>query len=151
TASGVGEYLHGLRLDPGRPELAAGQEWFTKKELVALLDVHPNGFSLLPRRAGLHRTPRGNGKQRRYPRAAVEALLDRHCRGRGASTSNAYLTAVKGFTRWLVKDRRTASDPLTVLSRLNANVDVRRERRALPAEELQALLDAATGSAAVFR
>jgi integrase len=151
SASAVGEFLHGLRLDPARPVLPAGQEWFTKKEVLALLDVHPNGFSLLLRRAGLYGTAQGNGKRRRYPRATVEALLDRLCRGRGASTSNAYLTAVKGFTRWLAKDRRTGSDPLTVLSRLNANADVRRERRALPAEDLQSLLEAAAASAAVFR
>jgi integrase len=61
----------------------------------------------------------------------------------GIATSNHYLTAVKGFSRWLVSDRRTAENPLVHLSRLNADVDVRRDRRALSAEELVLLLAAA--------
>jgi integrase/recombinase XerC len=151
SASAVAEFLHGLRLDPARPDLPPGQEAFTKREVLAILGCHPNGFGLLLRRAGLHGTATGNGKRRRYPRGTVEALLDRLCRGRGAATSNAYLTAVKGFTRWLAKDRRTGSDPLTVLSRVNARADVRRQRRALPEPELRALLNAAAESATVFR
>jgi len=151
VASAVAEFLHGLRLDPVRPDLPPGQELFTKGEVVALLGVHPTGFSLLLRRACLHGTATGNGKARRYPRATVEALLDRNCRGRGPSTSNAYLTAVKGFTHWLVRDRRTGTGPLTILSRVNANADVRRSRRALHEPDLRALLNAAAESASVFR
>jgi integrase len=151
SASAVAEFLHGLRLDPGRPDLPPGQETFTKREVLALFGVHPNGFALLLRRAGLHGTAIGNGKARRYPRATVEALLDRCCRGQGASTSNVYLTAIRGFTRWLAKDRRTGSDPLSVLSRLNANADARRQRRPLAEPELRELLNAAAESDAVFR
>ena len=151
SASAVAEFLHRLRLAPARPDLPPGQEWFSKAEVVALLGINRDGFPLLLRRANLHGTARGNGKARRYPRAAVEALQARHCRGLSPSTSNGYLTAVKGFTRWLVRDRRTGADPLTVLSRVNANADVRRMRRALAVEELQTLLNAAAGSTAIFR
>ncbi len=64
-------------------------------------------------------------------------------RGPGASTSNHYLTAAKGFTRWLVKDRRVADDVLAHLSRINAKADVRRERRTLDAGDFGKLLAAA--------
>jgi len=60
------------------------------------------------------------------------------------STHNHYLTAIKGFTGWLVKDRRTGDNPLTHLSRLNASTDVRRERHILPPAEFGRLIDAAT-------
>ena len=70
---------------------------------------------------------------------SVEALQERVCRGIGLSTSNGYLTAIKGFSRWLVEKDRTDRDRLISLSRLNAKTDLRHERRALPeAEERQA-------------
>ncbi|MCA9112225.1 MAG: site-specific integrase, partial [Planctomycetaceae bacterium] len=53
----------------------------------------------------------------------------------GVSTSNHYLTAIKAFSRWLVKDRRIAEDRLAHLTRLKADADRRIERRHLtPAE-----------------
>ena len=58
-------------------------------------------------------------------------------------TSNGYLTAFKGFCRWLVKDRRMPDNPLAHLSALNAKTDVRRERRPLAADEFAAFLEAA--------
>jgi integrase len=59
------------------------------------------------------------------------------------ATTNHYLTAVKGLTRWMVKDRRVPYDPLACLSAQNAKADVRVERRALSAEEFTRLLAAA--------
>jgi integrase len=100
------------------------------------------------RRAGL--LAHGQGKARRYPRETVERLLDEFCRGMGISTSNAYLTAIKGFSRWLVKNRRMSADPLLHLSRLNAQTDIRRERRALPESELRQLLMVAESSRIVI-
>jgi integrase len=93
---------------------------------------------------------RGNGKARRYPLATVEALQDRFCRGIGVSTSNGYLAALKGFTRWLWRKQKAGPDPLAGADRLNADADVRHERRALPEEELRSVLAAAAGNAAVF-
>ena len=49
----------------------------------------------------------------------------------GIASSNHYLTAMKAFTRWLVKDRRTADDRLAHLARLKADTDRRIERRHL--------------------
>jgi integrase len=58
----------------------------------------------------------------------------------GASTSNGYLTAMKGFCNWLVRDKRVGESPIAHLSRVNAKTDVRRERRCLPGEEFGRLM-----------
>lgn len=70
-------------------------------------------------------------------------LSDLRTEGRSVRTSNAYLTAIKGFSRWLVRDRRASEDVLSHLATLNAKVDVRRERRTLEPTEIAKLIDAA--------
>jgi hypothetical protein len=50
---------------------------------------------------------------------ALEFLGQLRRDGLSAQTYNNYLTAVKQFTRWLVRDRRTLFDPLAHLSRVN--------------------------------
>src|SRR5262249_29662850 len=62
-----------------------------------------------------------------------------------------YLAAVKSFTRWLVKDRRTPDNPLAHLTVDNPQADTRHDRRALNETELAALLAAAKGSANAVR
>ncbi len=147
SASAVAEYLHGLREDPARPALPPGQEWFTPAELAeALGGERPEKLGRILRREKL--PAKGNGKARQYPRATVEALQQLLLRGMGITTSNGYLTAAKGFTRWLGK--RTGSDPLAGMARLNPRVDVRRERRALDAGELRAVLSAALASPVAY-
>jgi integrase len=64
-------------------------------------------------------------------------------KGRSAQTYNHYLKSVKSFTRWMVRDRRTPTDPLAHVSRLNVNSDRRHDRRALSDEEFRRLLKAA--------
>jgi integrase len=59
------------------------------------------------------------------------------------STSNHVLTALKGFCKWLVKDRRTGDSPLAHLSGGNADLDRRHERRDLSPAEVALLLRAA--------
>ena len=51
--------------------------------------------------------------------------------------------AIKGFCRWLTRDRRTADNPLAHLSGLNADTDRRHERRTLSPDEFAALVEAA--------
>src|SRR6266478_749352 len=63
------------------------------------------------------------------PGKVAEWLAGQRKEGRSISTSNHYLTAVKGFTRWLNRHGRAATDPLAILSRLNADADIRRQRR----------------------
>src|SRR5262249_5333122 len=71
----------------------------------------------------------------------------------GISTSNHYLTSAKGFTRWLTKTRpaRWPSDPLACLFKLNAETDIRRQRRDLSVDEAMRLLQAARASDKDFR
>ena len=69
----------------------------------------------------------------------------------GVSTSNGYLAAVQSFCKWLVRDRRTSDNRLLHLSKLNADTDVRVERRALSAVELSRLIGSAVRSVKVYR
>jgi integrase len=61
----------------------------------------------------------------------------------GVQTSNYYQRDLKAFCKWMVKDRRMPDNPLAHLSGMNAKVDVRVERRNLPAEEFDAFVGAA--------
>jgi len=81
--------------------------------------------------------------------AVLECLAALRREGKGIKTANDYLDAVKGFARWLWRDRRTLTDPLACMSRLaNGETDIRHARRDFTLEELRRLLDAAlTGSA----
>jgi integrase len=150
-AGKVSGFLRQLRQDRPRPELPAGQELFTKAELVAALGIHPDSVRRALRCHGLKGV--GQSKARRYPRATVEGLLERLCRGIGVSTSNHYLVAMKGFTRWLAETDppRADRDRLASLRQLNAEVDVRRGRRDLEADELRRLLQASRESGRSFR
>ena len=65
--------------------------------------------------------------------------------GISAQTFNFYLTAVKSFCRWLVKDRRASENPVAYLDGLNVKTDRRRDRRALAADELRKLLESTRG------
>jgi integrase len=146
--SAVVEALAGLR-EPDGPadDLPPGMEDFTKDEVVSLLGCHPHTVARVLRRLGLE--AKGNGKARRYPRATVEALRAELCQGRGISTSNHYLTAMKGFTRWLVRDGRAAADPLAFLPRQNAQTDIWVKRRCLSPKDFAAVLAAALAGKAL--
>src|SRR5262249_21142247 len=73
-------------------------------------------------------------------------------KGRSIATANYYLTALKGFTRWLWKDRRINADPLAGLAKLaNAETDVRHARRELSPDEFSFLLGSTRRSARAFR
>jgi integrase len=140
--SDVQEFLADLRR-PARPrvELDPAKERYTKAELMAVLGVNRGSVARMLTRKNLQ--AEGKGRARRYPREVVLVLQEVLCQGRGLATCNHYLTAVKGFTRWLVKGRRAPYDPLACLSAQNAKTDVRVERRALAAEEFTRLLAAA--------
>ena len=70
--------------------------------------------------------------------------------GLSIASSNHHLVAVKSFGNWLVRDRRCSENPFAHLSRMNARVDVRRERRTLSGQELGRLLKA-TKTGAEYR
>lgn len=68
----------------------------------------------------------------------TEALAKlRDGRKLSVQTCNHYLQAMKQFTRWLVRDRRTGVDPVAHLTRSNVRTDVRLERRELTGDELR--------------
>jgi len=93
----------------------------------------------------------GQGKTRRFSRATIETLQDRLCRGASVETSNQYLTHLKSFCRWLVKDRRMGDSPLAHLEAGNTKVDRRHDRRELTEEELRRLLAITRDSKRAFR
>ena len=69
--------------------------------------------------------------------------------GLSIQTSNHYLRAIKQFSRWLVRDRRTNDDRLVHLAMLNVKVDRRHDRRALSADEFARLVEAAASGPTV--
>lgn len=72
--------------------------------------------------------------------SVVDYLAQLRHRGRSIASSNHYLRAIKMFTRWLVRDRRSNDDRLAHLSRMNAELDRRHVRRPLSIEEFDWLL-----------
>jgi site-specific recombinase XerD len=67
-------------------------------------------------------------------------LKDQRKQGMSPATSNAYLTALKGFGNWLFKDRRHLENPFGHLSRVNQRVDVRIVRRSISPGEVSWLV-----------
>ncbi len=64
-------------------------------------------------------------------------------KGLSHQTSNFYLTAMKGFVRWLVRERRTGENPLEHLTGLNVKTDRRHDRRAISERDFGKLIEAA--------
>ena len=77
------------------------------------------------------------------PSKVQEFLADFKLTGRSPQTVNFYLQAMKQFMNWMVRDRRVPDNPLRVLSPLNVRKDRRHDRRAIGAEELDRLVQAA--------
>jgi integrase len=63
--------------------------------------------------------------------------------GMSKQTSNHYLRAVKQFTRWLKRTRRSEDNPLVDVPMLNVQTDRRHDRRPLLPEEFSRLVAAA--------
>ena len=64
----------------------------------------------------------------------------------GHRTYNHYLQSIDTFCNWCVATKRLVSNPLAGIERLNTAVDVRRQRRALTAEELSRMIESARSS-----
>lgn len=71
----------------------------------------------------------------------IRGLRDRDI---GPKTRNEYLATLRGFFRWCVRTKRATpdTDPTLTLEKAPVQEDIRRERRALPPEELVRLLEA---------
>jgi len=74
------------------------------------------------------------------PSAVQQAIKGIRDAGRSLETCNSYLRAIKSFSRWLWRDKRTADHALATLERYNAETDPRHLRRELTPEELAYLL-----------
>ena len=60
--------------------------------------------------------------------------------GLSTASSNYYLVAIKGFCRWMVRERRMHDNPVAYLQGGNIKMERHHDRRALlPAELLQSL------------
>jgi integrase/recombinase XerD len=78
------------------------------------------------------------------PSAVVEWLKVERAAGRlGIKSCNYYLASIKAFLGWMVSDVRTDRNPLAHLKGLNAQVDIRRERRCLEPQQFALFLEAA--------
>lgn len=64
----------------------------------------------------------------------------------GARTFNHYVQAIESFGNWLLTSKRVPFNPIIGLPRLNAEADVRHERRALAPEEVAKLVESARTS-----
>ena len=74
------------------------------------------------------------------PSAVQQVIKGIRDAGRSLETCNSYLRAIKSFTRWLCRDKRTSDDALQTLEAYNAETDQRHLRRELTPEELAYLL-----------
>ena len=74
--------------------------------------------------------------------AAIKSLKDG---GRSLKTCNHYLRAIKSFTRWLQRDKRTREDALATLRSFNAATDPKHVRRELTEEEIARLIGTTEG------
>jgi integrase len=134
-------WLASLREPRPLPELPARQAEFSPGELATLFNAHPQTLVRLARRLGVK--AKGATSARRLPRAAAEEMRRRLARGANTTTTNHYLGAIKGFTRWMSREgQRAPLDVLTCLSKQNARADLRRVRRRLDPAEMARLLRA---------
>ena len=69
-------------------------------------------------------------------------LKDRRDAGLSIESSNHYFRAVRGFCRWLVKDRRLPENPVQHLGTLKPDTDRRHARRTLSDDEFASLIAA---------
>jgi integrase len=67
-------------------------------------------------------------------------------KGLSNKTASHYITAIKGFGRWLFRDKRAASDDLVSLQGFNEQTDRRRVRRDLQPDEVARVLAVAAES-----
>ena len=73
----------------------------------------------------------------------LQYLAELRADGLSIQTSNHYLRAVKQFSRWLGRDRRSNDDPLAYIAMQNPKVDRRHDRQTILPEEFTRLVNAA--------
>lgn len=78
----------------------------------------------------------------------VRTWLRAYCRAEdlGHRTYNHYVQAIDAFCNWCVQSKRLVTNPLSGMERLNADTDVRHQRRALTTDEFGKLVASARNS-----
>ncbi len=71
-------------------------------------------------------------------------------KGISNKTASHYITAIKSFSRWMVRDKRAALDDLSSLQGFNEQTDRRLVRRDLQPEEVARILEVASESESVL-
>jgi integrase/recombinase XerC len=146
----LGEWLSDRRRGGrNRTTLDINQELYTVREAATILQAKPPAMRAMISRHNLE--AKGQGKARRYPRATIEALQDRLCRGISVQTSNYIITHAKAFGRFLVKSRRVAENPFAHVQKGRTEVDRRHDRRELTADEMTRLLTTTRASDRSYR
>jgi len=138
--SAVVEHLANLRKASAVSLVDQTADLFTVKDVSRLLNINVDSVHRLVKRGLL--PCQGTRRTKRFHRTDVEAVIGARAKGIGVETSNHYLVAMKEFSRWLVRNQRIGIDPLAHLSRLNPDVDVRRQRRALPEQQFSRFVEA---------
>jgi integrase len=143
------DWLARLRRDATAPEIPPGKQVYTRSEAATALGMSETAFRDAVKRQGLPAT--GKGPARRYPLVTVATVRDRLSNGRSVQTTNYYVSHLKSFCRWLIKDRRVAENPVAHLEAGNVEVDSRHDRRELTADELRKLLETTRSNARTLR
>jgi integrase len=130
-----------------RPALPGG---YSRDRLAELLGVKP--FSVPPAVARHGLAAIGKGRNRRFPRETVQALLALGKSGASVATTNQYVMHLKVFGNWLVRPgRRLGANPFLDLEAGNEATDRRHDRQDLTATELRLLLETTRASKRTFR
>lgn len=82
---------------------------------------------------------------------AVNAWLTNKRKTVGYATSNRYLTAIKGFSKWLWETDKTPNHRLVSLKPLNEELDEKHPRRSLKDKDFQRFLSLVKESREVFQ
>ena len=75
-----------------------------------------------------------------------------HSKSMGAATSNHYVTALRGFGKWLWRNAKVVDrSPFELLDKVDAKSDVRKSRRALVSDQFSRFVNAARNSQKMYR
>jgi site-specific recombinase XerC len=151
-ASKITAWLNDLRRDD-TPAIDMSQlpEQMTPSEAAKVLGVSLTAFGGWVRRLEISGSIAGRGKTRRVPRAVVEAIARQRAKGASSQTAAHYVTVMKGFCRWLVRNRRLIRNPVETLAAPRSNGVERHRRIDFRPEELRLLIETTRNSTRTFR
>ena len=140
-------WLHYQRQQIEKPGFSVRGKSRKYKEIADAFDISERTVTYW-RQQGCPIIPRGETDL-----AEVSKWLNiRNCNSMGSTTSNHYVTALRGFGRWLAtKAKAVDKSPFESLEKIDSRSDIRKKRRVLEPELFAKFIDAALGSDQVFR